>query len=77
MESISHLYVGPKERSTLVNYESQGIAEMERAIDWGAMRLIVRPISWTLSFLGSKLGNYGVGILVLTFFYKVIHVSLI
>ena len=50
MESISHLYVGPKERSTLVNYESQGIAEMERAIDWGAMRLIVRPISWALSF---------------------------
>ncbi|MBT4996574.1 MAG: membrane protein insertase YidC [Hellea sp.] len=70
VESISHLYVGPKERSTLVNYELQGIAEMERAIDWGAMRLIVRPISWTLSFLGSKLGNYGLGILVLTFFIK-------
>jgi len=43
---------------------------MERAIDWGAMRLFVKPISTALSFLGSKLGNYGVGILVLTFLIK-------
>jgi len=70
INSVSHLYVGPKERSTLLEYEAQGLAEMERAIDWGAMRLIVKPISTALSFLGSKIGNYGVGILVLTFFIK-------
>ena len=70
INSVSHLYVGPKERSTLLAYEDQGLAEMERAIDWGAMRLFVKPISTALSFLGSKLGNYGVGILVLTFLIK-------
>jgi len=72
ISSVSHLYVGPKERSTLLEYEAQGLAEMERAIDWGAMRLIVKPISTALSFLGSKIGNYGVGILVLTFFIKLV-----
>jgi len=70
IDSVSYVYVGPKERSTLLAYEDQGLAEMERAIDWGAMRLIVKPISTALSFLGSKIGNYGVGILVLTFFIK-------
>lgn len=72
INSVSHLYVGPKERSTLLEYEAQGLAEMERAIDWGAMRLIVKPISTALSFLGSKVGNYGVGILILTFFIKLL-----
>ncbi len=72
IDSVSYLYVGPKERSTLLAYEEQGLAEMERAIDWGAMRLFVKPISTALSFLGSKLGNYGVGILVLTFFIKLL-----
>lgn len=72
ISSVSHLYVGPKERSTLLAYEAQGISELERAIDWGAMRLIVKPISTALSFLGSKIGNYGVGILVLTFIIKLL-----
>lgn len=72
INSVSHLYVGPKERSTLLEYEAQGLAEMERAIDWGAMRLIVKPISTALSFLGSKIGNYGVGILVLTTLIKLL-----
>ena len=72
IDSVSYMYVGPKERSTLLEYEAQGLAEMERAIDWGAMRLIVKPISTALSFLGSKIGNYGVGILVLTFFIKLL-----
>jgi len=72
IDSVSHIYVGPKERSTLLAYENQGLAEMERAIDWGAMRLIVKPISTALSFLGSKVGNYGVGILILTFLIKLL-----
>ena len=72
IESVSYIYVGPKERSTLLAYEDQGLAEMERTIDWGLMRLIVKPISTALSFLGEKLGNYGVGILVLTFFIKLV-----
>jgi len=72
IDSVSHMYVGPKERSTLLEYEAQGLAEMERAIDWGLMRIVVKPISTALSFLGAKLGNYGVGILVLTFFIKLV-----
>ena len=69
---MSHLYIGPKERSTLLAYEDQGLGEMERAIDWGLMRIVVKPISSALSFLGAKLGNYGVGILVLTFLIKLL-----
>lgn len=72
INSVSHLYIGPKERSTLLAYEDQGLGEMERAIDWGLMRIVVKPISSALSFLGAKLGNYGVGILVLTFLIKLL-----
>lgn len=72
VESVGHIYVGAKERKVLINYEKElGLMQMERAIDWGAMRILVRPMSWALSKLGELLGNYGLGILALTFIIKI------
>jgi YidC/Oxa1 family membrane protein insertase len=69
--STGYLYAGAKERNVLESYEKDiGIIGMSRAIDWGAMGLLVRPIMWTLSYLGQLLGNYGLGILALTFIIK-------
>ena len=45
---------------------------MERAIDWGAMRILTRPMTQALSFLGHKIGNFGVGIMVLTLILKLL-----
>jgi len=71
--STGYLYAGAKERGVLEAYEKDlGIIGMSRAIDWGAMGLLVRPIMWALSYLGQLLGNYGLGILALTFFIKLL-----
>jgi len=71
--STGYLYAGAKERAVLEAYEEDlGIIGMSRAIDWGAMGLLVRPIMWALSKLGQMLGNYGLGILALTFFIKLL-----
>ncbi|MGB0905988.1 MAG: membrane protein insertase YidC [Maricaulaceae bacterium] len=73
IESVGHVFAGPKDRTTLLNYENEvGIMQMERAIDWGAMRILTRPMSTVLTFLGEKIGNYGVGILVLTLIIKIV-----
>ncbi|MEM7730078.1 MAG: membrane protein insertase YidC [Pseudomonadota bacterium] len=73
VQSVAHLYAGAKERPVLESYEDAlGIIGMSRAIDWGAMGLLVRPIMWLLSWLGSALGNYGLGILALTFVIKLL-----
>ncbi len=73
IESVGHIFVGAKERTLLKSYETDlGIAQMERAIDWGFVGIIVKPISWALSKLGSLLGNYGLGILALTLIIKII-----
>ena len=73
IESVGHIFVGAKNRSVLIDYEKRlGLMQMERAIDWGAMRILVRPMSWALSKLGELLGNYGLGILALTLIIKIV-----
>ena len=72
IESVGHIYVGAKERALLKSYETDlGLAQMERAIDWGFMGIFVKPISWALSKLGALFGNYGLGILALTLIIKI------
>ena len=73
IESVGYIYVGAKERTVLLDYEERlGIMQMERAIDWGALRILTRPMSWMLSYLGNLLGNFGLGILALTLLIKVV-----
>ncbi|WP_298914563.1 membrane protein insertase YidC [uncultured Algimonas sp.] len=73
LNSTAYLYAGAKERPVLEAYEDElGIVGMSRAIDWGMMGLLVRPIMWLLSWLGNALGNFGLGILALTFIIKLL-----
>ncbi len=73
VESVGYMYIGAKERSLLKSYETDlGISQMERAIDWGFVGILVKPISWGLSKLGALLGNYGLGIIALTFIIKLL-----
>jgi YidC/Oxa1 family membrane protein insertase len=72
IESIGYVFAGPKIKSLLARYtEDQGIAEMERAIDWGTLRVLTIPFSWALTKLGNLTGNFGVGILLLTLIIKI------
>jgi YidC/Oxa1 family membrane protein insertase len=73
LESVGYLFAGAKDRDVLTEYERElGITGMTRAIDWGAMGLLVRPIMWGLSELGKLLGNFGLGIIALTLFIKLL-----
>ncbi|CAM3716901.1 membrane protein insertase YidC [Litorimonas haliclonae] len=71
--STGYMFAGAKDRDVLKRYETElGIAQMERAIDWGFVGILVKPISWSLSQLGELLGNFGLGILALTLIIKLL-----
>ncbi len=72
IESTGHIFAGAKDRATLMKYQEAGISEMERAIDWGRLRLLTRPMNWVLSFFYKIFGNYGVAIIALTTIIKVV-----
>ena len=73
VESVGYLFAGAKERDVLLQYQQErGITGMTRAIDWGAMGLLVRPIMWLLSKLGELIGNFGLAIIALTVVIKLL-----
>ena len=73
VESVGHLYVGAKDWGVLTAYEDEtGIVQMTSAISWGKFKVLVKPINWSLTKLGDALGNFGLGILALTFLIKLL-----
>lgn len=71
--STGFMFAGAKDRDVLKRYEADyGIAQMELAIDWGFVGILVKPIYWALSKLGTMFGNFGIGILALTLIIKLI-----
>ena len=77
VSSTGYLFAGAKDRDVLTAYERErGITGMTRAIDWGAMGLLVRPIMWALSKLGEVLGNFGLAIIALTVIIKMLFFPL-
>lgn len=73
VSSKGFVFAGAKRRKNLESYEdSYGISRLDLAIDWGAMGILVRPMTFALSWLGNFFGNYGVGILALTLLIKIV-----
>ncbi len=73
ISSTGYIFAGAKDRATLRRYEKDlGIAQMERAIDWGRLRLLTRPMNTVLSYFGKLFGNYGLAILALTTIIKLL-----
>ncbi len=73
IQSKGFVFAGAKRRKDLEAYqEAHGIAQFDLAIDWGAMGILTRPMSFALSWLGNFFGNFGVGILALTLMIKII-----
>lgn len=75
IESKGFIFAGAKDRGVLLDYQNDeniNIAEMERAIDWGFLRILTRPMTAVLSWLGNSIGNFGLGIMALTFIIKVL-----
>ena len=61
----TNLYMGPRDRKTLMNADSM-IAGIDQTVDYGWFWFFVRPILWLLNVLNSFVMNYGVAIIVMT-----------
>jgi len=72
IESVGFMMAAPKDYKMLKSYEEAGIGNMTSAIGWGKLKILVKPISRILSWLGEKLGSLGLGILALTLFIKLL-----
>ncbi len=74
----SHVYGGPKDVDTLQSYEASpekgglGVYDFDKAVDWGHLFVLTRPIFYTLNFFGDLTGNFGIAILILTLIIKAI-----
>jgi YidC/Oxa1 family membrane protein insertase len=65
--SATHLFAGAKEVHLLADYRDQlGIPLFERAVDFGYLYFLTKPIFYLLDFIYRAIGNFGVAILVLT-----------
>ncbi len=70
--SVGHMMAAPKDYKMLSAYEDAGIKHLTSAIGWGKLKILVKPITRALSWLGEKLGSLGLGILALTLLIKLL-----
>jgi YidC/Oxa1 family membrane protein insertase len=77
IEDSSRVFAGAKEVALLDRYESQaGVPRFDRAIDFGWFYFLTKPIFLTLDFFYALIGNFGIGILLLTVIIKAIFFPL-
>lgn len=73
LTETAHLFAGAKTVALLQQYTRQfGIPELDRAVDWGKLAIITRPIFSLLEFFYRWTGNFGVAILLLTICVRVL-----
>ena len=71
VSSQSRLFAGAKEVTLLDNYsDNEGVARLDLAVDFGWFYFMTKPIFYALNFFHSALGNFGLGILLLTVMIK-------
>jgi YidC/Oxa1 family membrane protein insertase len=76
IEVASHVFGGAKDVDILRSYEAPpekgglGVWDFDKAVDWGNLFFLTRPIFFLLDFFGDHIGNFGVAILLLTLVVK-------
>ncbi|MET0240466.1 MAG: membrane protein insertase YidC [Sphingobium sp.] len=68
--TTNRVFVGAKETQLLERYQSAGIVNFDRAIDWGWFYWFEKPIFYLLDWLFRAIGNFGVAIICLTFIVR-------
>ena len=69
----THLFAGAKTVKGLQQYtKTYGIPELDRAVDWGILNVITRPVFTLLEFFYQHVHNFGVAILLLTICVRVL-----
>ncbi len=72
----SHVFGGAKVVDILKSYQKPvadgglGVVAFDKAIDWGRLNFLTRPIFFVLNFFGDLTGNFGIAIIILTLIIK-------
>jgi YidC/Oxa1 family membrane protein insertase len=73
IETTSHLFAGAKKLSLLEKYSKDlNIALFDRAVDFGNLYFITKPLFKLLTYFHHLLGNFGLAILLLTISIKLL-----
>ena len=76
-EITSSLFAGAKQVTLLDQYEEErGIARFDLAVDFGWFYFLTKPLFSALHHIAALIGNFGVAILVLTVFIKLLFFPL-
>jgi YidC/Oxa1 family membrane protein insertase len=76
VESSARFFAGAKEVKLLESYEDAGITRFADAVDWGWFFFLTKPIFHLLEFFYRLIGNFGLGILLLTVIIKALFFPL-
>ncbi|MFA5601566.1 MAG: membrane protein insertase YidC, partial [Phenylobacterium sp.] len=75
--ATTHFFAGAKTVPLLQKYQKTlGIPELDRAVDWGFMFILTRPMFYFLEFIYRLVGNFGIAILLLTVAVKLVFFPL-
>ena len=73
-----HFFAGPKKVSVLKDYQAAlSIPNFDKAVDWGFLWFLTRPIFWLLDHFGAWFGNFGLAILGVTVVVKLLLFPLV
>ena len=71
--AVSYIFVGAKEVPLIDRYRKQyNIPNFELSVDFGWFYFLTKPLFYALNFLANFFGNFGIGIIVLTIFVRII-----
>jgi YidC/Oxa1 family membrane protein insertase len=73
VSATARIFAGAKEYDVLQNYQDDlGIDRFSDAIDWGNFWFLTHPYFWALEHIDSLVGNFGVAILIMVVFVKIL-----